>query len=539
MNTHRKNCILGLACILFFTMSILFGYMQLLLGISLNKPIGLYLAIFVVFMFLYIEKQSGRMYGIFLCLVVMVFALATYMHDFSYDGQWYHMQAIKALAEGWNFYYEPNFDKSIWIMCYAKATWVFGALLYAVTGSLLTAKGYHFLMLISNSALAYSILSSLNIKYKKIFTFLIVANPVTLSMMFSTYLDDLVYELGISLFFVYYIYRHQNKFKINKTFLWICMLAITCTLVNIKFTAVAYAATIWFCIVCDYGYNKRLLNFVKKVFAIAVISVLLIGFNPYVTNYIAHGHPFYPLQGEGNLYSVVMNGTGGSGTFAEQNRFLKLGEVTFSKCADLVINDVTDIEYKIPGMIYKSELVGLTSVSARRGGFGVWFSLALIMSLIVLMALLYKNEVKGKWMWIFIGILFSIAINPECWVARYVPQLALLPVIVAMLSVNSSSYNVQKAGKILVFILLINCSVSALVSSAGYVRMEFMNYTEIQKYKNTTIEVYSDGTFDSAFETRLDYSNIKYTRVNRLDESFDLTLPVFSNEKFAIKIIND
>lgn len=36
------------------------------------------------------------------------FFVAIMTYDFSFDGQWYHMDAIKLMSNGWNFYYESE-----------------------------------------------------------------------------------------------------------------------------------------------------------------------------------------------------------------------------------------------------------------------------------------------------------------------------------------------------------------------------------------------------------------------------------------------
>lgn len=528
---------IGFAYIIFFVTTICSGYLQLLCDISLIYPIGLFVGICVTLAYLYVMNATKNIYMISGIGLIIIFFVATMTYDFSFDGQWYHMDAIKLLSNGWNFYYESEqvLNDSIWITCYAKATWIWGALLYCVTGNLQTAKSYHLLLMVANLFLIYPLIKN---KYKYLIAILLVVNPVALGMIFSTYLDDVVYELGLSLILVYCYLRRNYT---NSNILWLTMCMITCVLINIKFTALAYAGIIWFGVVVDCFNREKILlrnSIINGIVAIAV-GIFLFGYNPYITNFVNYGHPFFPIQGENNLYKNVMAGTGAQGTFATQNRFEKLAQVTFSKCSNDVIKSPQDIEYKLPGFIYKDEARGLISVSARRSGFGIWFSLALVISFFALGYLLYKKNFQGIWVWTFLLIAISVAINPECWVARYVPQMAIIPVIVTIMLLQMEDIRANVMGKILAIVLVVNLCFLLLGSVAIQIRDEYRNYSLIKILQHVEmVDVYTDGFFNSTLETFFEKNNITYRIIDSKPTATAIKLPGAAHEHIAVDYVH-
>lgn len=114
--------------------------------------------ILTISIFYYINKNYGIKYNLILSvaligLLIFLLFLSTLIWDSTYDGITYHEEAITALSNGWNPVYEPSgkpnpwttAKTSIWVHHYAKASWVFGAVVHKFTGSLESAKVYNLL----------------------------------------------------------------------------------------------------------------------------------------------------------------------------------------------------------------------------------------------------------------------------------------------------------------------------------------------------------------------------------------------------------
>ena len=82
--------------------------------------------------------------------ILAVWAFVCYsVFDWSYDGMYYHKQAIITLADGWNplrmssedfNWLNGTMDLSLWLDNYPKGIWICSAAVYALTGFLETAK---------------------------------------------------------------------------------------------------------------------------------------------------------------------------------------------------------------------------------------------------------------------------------------------------------------------------------------------------------------------------------------------------------------
>jgi hypothetical protein len=213
----------------------------------------------------------------------------------------------------------------------------------------------------------------------------------------------------------------------------------------------------------------------KQVFEILflgaafITAVVLVGYQPYITNIIHKGNPFYPaITIEKDKDTVVKNIERGQApeAFMEKNRFSKLVYSLFSR-SDNNIKRMPRL--KIPFTLHGSELVAFTGPDTRYGGFGPLFGSVLLL-VIAFVPLLFKLR-RLILIYPLIAmavVLISTLINPEAWWARLSPQLWLLPMIFII-----SSYYFKKNKLIkywrgfVIFLLLINCSI-ILVKNTGH-----------------------------------------------------------------------
>jgi hypothetical protein len=356
-------------------------------------------------------------------------------YDLSWDGQAYHQEAIIQLANGWNPLRDqplttPN---SLWINHYAKGPWIASAVLYAATGHIEQAKVFNLLLIAASFFLC---LSALTAYWKKtagplLCSLLAAANPVSVVQSLSFYNDGQLASMLVITAALLYLST------VKKSAIPPAMLALALAIaVNIKFTALAYILVICTTVLCFLYLKKRmqLTGRIASALAVGLITgVLLVGLNPYVTNTVRKGHPFYPLAGRGAVDIVTANSPQ---NFHTMNRFAKLFVSTFSATGNPAGEQQT--RWKWPFTVSDEEL-GAIWLDDRAAGFGPLFGGTLLLSPILLTAA-WRADRQRALSCAGLGLLItcSALVNPEAWWARYVPQLWLLPVICVMtgLSVN-------------------------------------------------------------------------------------------------------
>jgi hypothetical protein len=179
--------------------------------------------------------------------------------------------------------------------------------------------------------------------------------------------------------------------------------------------------------------------------------VLVLGYNPYVTNMREGLHPFYPVLGP-NRIDVMAENTPPILLNHGYNRVEKFLISFFSQTESHTANPT---RMKIPFTVSRQELKSLSLPDSRTGGWGVLFSGVLLGSLaLFLMVRGWRNNAP------ILMILALIAvtgfINPECWWARYAPQIGLLPVFLLLPGLQERARAPRIAAKALCTLLLVN-----------------------------------------------------------------------------------
>ena len=401
---------------------------------------------------------------LFLLIVTVVFYSFVYSGD--YDGNTYHKMAIGLLKNGWNPIressqtfadrYFPIYIRvgSIYIDHYAKGPWIYGAVLYAFTNSVESGKVYNLWALICLFCLAFDYLQEKTSGVKAfIISLLLCMSPVCMVQLFTYYEDGLLasflYILVIALTQCVdgSSLHHGGQAKLTVFF------AMT-VLGNIKFTGLLYGGI--FCV----GYFVLLVfteyktqsdktaarsNSIKTFgffAAVAVSTILWLGFPAYVMNSIDHKNPVFPLAGEGKV--DIMTGHLPRGLDVK-TRFVKLFYTIFGELSNMSgAAEELFPKLKIPFTTNFEELWRCIRtpgcVDWRISGFGVFFSGLFLVSIGIIIWKVIKMNKRGFLfpyvvmnLFLICGLLFGIG---ESWWARYSPYLYLLVIgalIVALL----------------------------------------------------------------------------------------------------------
>lgn len=398
--------------------------------------------------------------------------------DISYDGQGYHLEAIIQLSQGWNPFYEttasdilPMKDIVAQVNYFPRFSWFVSTPIYQLTDSIETGKAISIILAVATFLLVRSVLQrvfGLGNGIAILISLVVILNPVVSGQLLTFYVDGLVYLLLTALLSSSLLIYHEPE-EYSHILLSFIIFVI---LVNTKFTAAVYA-TIFVLPVCIRALRagwpgakkaRRLLPFAALLLSLSV----LVSFNPYVTNFLGFGHIFHPVMGdhrESNITDTVA--VSGTRDFENRNRWSRFYRSMYSKTYNSM-NGVS--ERKIPLQISRDEYHWIKGSDPRIGGFGPWFSGAFTLSLLSLLLLLRKSDRPERTRMLLVALLVlisSILVHPAFWWARYVPQLYLIPVLVAVFLMTSGR-RVQRIASWSIMVMLTGNALFSLVANIDY-----------------------------------------------------------------------
>jgi hypothetical protein len=413
---------------------------------------------------------------LFIMIVVAAsLTLASWLVDFSSDGQWYHQQAILELLNGWNPLYveapESAGNARVWIDSYAKGSWIFAASVATTLGSLEAGKGLTFILTAGAFLTAFSAalnLLPLSTRDVAVIAVLAACSPVFAYQYATYYLDAQVaaaYAIALSSGI---LWAHTGtKLRLHLFLSSLVILAI------LKFTGLVYAAILFFGIVLwRLARSRTLLTNRDLLWPTSLFGLLFLvaGFNPYVTNFIDHGTPFYPLMGKNSIDFISQNV---SPEFATQPSPVKLAKSLMAESngqSYIAAPELWRITYKLPFQVNLAEIATFYRYTdVRIAGLGPWFSAALMLATITLFGgvlLLRQCPQFGALSLILTLVLITVAINPESWMMRYAPQLWLVPASVAAVGLSCPRASVRLGAQSIIIAMLVNLALVAIPASA-------------------------------------------------------------------------
>ncbi|CAG7649540.1 hypothetical protein ACFQI7_26435 [Paenibacillus allorhizosphaerae] len=398
------------------------------------------------------DGNPVRLFAISAACSALIFAvsfmLSGYFYDLSYDGQAYHQETMIFLANGWNPVYDEPLSvptgHSLWMNHYARASEIAATAFYKATGLLEHSKLFNSLLIAASGCLSFSALVALrpgNSPFvSAVVAALLALNPVSVYQAFSFYVDGMVASLLLCLLALGVMLFVRGG--------WLPVAAYTLTLImtiNVKFTAFGYAGVLTAGLIVAL-YMSEQFQKLKRVFTVAaagtIVGVVLIGYNPYVTNTLNFGHPFYPVAGEDKI-DVVQN-------FTPRNleKMNPLEQMAASYFAVTTGNSTEKkpTKFKWPFTFSENELTAFAEPDVAVSGFGPLFSAVLLLSLIVLVLAFRSRSGPALAASAVIALLtVSVVINPAAWWARYVPQLWVVPLVCVWLALSLQGYRVLKA----------------------------------------------------------------------------------------------
>lgn len=410
-----------------------------------------------------------------IALGILAVLASLIVHDTSMDGQHYHFQAFYALAKGWNPIHgnapPPVIGDPItlWAIHYPRAGWLFSANLLSAGFPLAVAKSLNFLALFASAALIGGM--AFRMGFSRLMAILLAAvailNPVVLSQLFTSMNDGLFGHCMIVFAISVAGWIHYGDRRLLLVGIAAMMLAL-----NLKFSAIPI-----FVMLCAAacagafiarGQQTAILTG-AALLSSAFVAIILLGWSPYMQNYLEHGHVFHPIMGEQAVNIMTGEGPALDNTPDVLTDKSGVERFFFSLFSETHSGFYTLPELKIPFTISPAELRASGGVDIRLGGFGPFFSGILILAVIGVLALVMRPARRNP---ATVGLLFaatvfivSVLIMPQNWWARYVPQFWFVPALIAAASLTTNKRALQVFGAVIAGVMLLN---AALVGAAGF-----------------------------------------------------------------------
>lgn len=504
--------LLPLMCYLLTLFSFMIGG-----GLTVYVPI---ISLAVCSLCLYWQTKQWSTVVFYLATFVLSIFLATIVWDRSFDGTWYHADIQNAIAfHHWNPYFHwslcdedmlSGYRSFFWATHYAKGIETISASWVILTNNLESGKTTNLIFLIGLFFLLHSLFNKVNLfqnkYYKYLFIFIIVGNPVFLTQLFTNYIDWTSYVFLIIIMICLYKIVYEKK-KLFEIVLYLLIILVVGIKINVAFWVCLYT----FLLIIFLFYKRKTNSKIPILFLCSVCIGFLLAFNPYITNYLEYGNPFYPLAGNNNV--DIMTEQIPEAIYND-NLFLKVCKSFVLPTGMGDIGDLTEVSN------LRDFVVSLGSYDAHVGGFGLLFFYATLLLLVLSIFSSCPNKFKYTVWLCILGLFASLFLLPSGWWARYVAFFYITPIILIPLCCYDISLRWGKQlFKLAIVMLVINSFLPLAISSVyGLYQqkrsIEILSYLE--QVDTNKLEI---KTANALFVEKLSKNRIKYKRNNNLGES--------------------
>jgi hypothetical protein len=407
-----------------------------------------------------------------LVTVALSLFLASCFFDLSWDGQWYHQTAVYQMAHGWNPLRDPLHDFTAhlqdWVRHYAKGPWYVALALFETTHHIEWAKAGPWMAWAAMFLAVFA--SALDLEMRRgpaaLVAALVSLNPVVVCELASYLVDGLMTS-----FLACFVAASFRWFRRPSPLLLLVVLTSAILCINAKLTGLVYIC--FFAAAGGLYVLLRRRDLLVRYAALQVTTILLgaavFGFNPYVTNTIHRGNPFYPWSGSAaypgfndrandpnERYETPRNLVG-------RSRFFRLGYALFGRPGAQPVCGGNNAQLMWPFAAGWADLQMYRIHGLRISGFGPLFSGAFLVGLGVLGVALTRPGGYREIGILFAGtIVVSLLISTHTWWARYGPQLWWLPIIAVIAGLAVPGWRAARwSAWGLAALLLVNASLVA------------------------------------------------------------------------------
>ncbi len=434
--------------------------------------------------------------GVCAVLLVGSCVFAAHFYDVSYDGQAYQQSAVLRLAAGWN----PLADvtgqtltgpHTVWHESYPKGPWLEGAAMFKLIGRIEPAKGLTIFLGFAVLAFCFGVFASFKnmpLMLAGVFALLAALNPILILQAFTFYVDGRS-TVWLTILIVALL---DMALRADADPLVVAIAGFAAIAgLNIKFTSTVFVLLLLLVggiIILMRVPRPQFRRAAAIMFAAALIGLLLVGWDPYVTNQVNHGSPFYPVSGRDAF--AVLTPAVMPADFVHGSPLKHLYRSVFGVSADPY--DSKSTQMKLPFTIRPLEWHQFDVADQRIGALGPLFGGALLLSLAIGLAVLALHGWRNSLIAVTIGIvgvlLLTVLINPEAWWVRYNPQLWLVPVLLSAMVFLLPENRAPKAAALLTCFVLVadvafvgTASLKAQVNHTAHIRTELVDLSSRQQ----------------------------------------------------------
>jgi hypothetical protein len=459
-------------------------------------------------------------------LTVVAGVIESRVSDTSTDGRHYHAEAVEALAHGWNPVRErppATVDAAGYgrVESFPKATWFVEAAVRDTGVSLATSKLITPLLALAALLFAYVMLRALRLHaaWCVLGALILALNPVTSAEMFTLMVDSAVSSLLLIAIAGIVLYVAGAP----RVLCAAMVAASSAMVVNLKFTGVMYAVII-ITGTCVLALLLRKWSWAAAIRLVAanavvvIVAMVVLGFGTFVVNQIRFANPFHPVLGK---HALDITREYRSGNLANKHALELLAMSVASKSAT---NDHPT--YKLPFVASSSEFSAFRSSTVTVGGFGPFFSGALLLAAVVALGLVWRRRSldRAAPAMVLFGAAMCCAVSvilmPESWLARFAPQFWFVPALILLgalaLDVARWTRVVAIVGVVLLGLNAIGIAGAAALWDVRDSRRESKALTELRNGSRNTPYLAEFGNFASIEAERLREHGVRFEIVPRV-----------------------
>ncbi len=417
------------------------------LGVSpATFVVGLLLGLLLPLVFLPRDSRLLKAYAIVLLVAAIAMPLLATSWDNTNDSLTYHIPGTIELASGTNPVYSEL--ENFWANHHPKASWLFSAGVYQLSGNLEATKVINVLAMLACFGFAGAFFLSIS-GLPRVASYLLAAllalNPVSLVQLDTHYVDGLFSNLALLLILIAITLDMPSVFSwIPRRPLGVLAFGSAVLIINLKFTGLVFVCVLLLLGVARTLQTRRKVTrqdwrCIALVLAAIGLGVLVVGFSSYVTNLARYGHPFYPVFGA-DLSKIPDAPDARQRPVPYQDKAAPVAFVmSLTEKTSTATTATMEAPYapKNPLSVSRSEIASLTYPDPRRGGFGPLFLLSLTLSGVALVLLVRSRPEEDSGMplsTLAYGLLLTLLLTlamVEAWWARLAPTFFLAPVLVA------------------------------------------------------------------------------------------------------------
>jgi hypothetical protein len=243
--------------------------------------------------------------------------------------------------------------------------------------------------------------------------------------------------------------------------------------VNTKFTGLVYLGFFAAAALLYLAVRQRhlLLRYAGWLAVSVVVATVGLGFNPYVTNTVHRGHPFYPLVGSERFPSMADQGQDPIEQYETphnmmgRNRLVRHAYALFGRPGAQPYYPGEDAQLMWPFAVRLQDFAIFYFLDVRIGGFGPLFSGLFLLSLLPLAAAFARPQAPRLLLFLGAGtIVASLLVSVHTWWPRYGPQLWWLPILGILAGLGwAPGHPLRWTARAVTALLLVNAVLIAFV----------------------------------------------------------------------------